>query len=72
MHITFVYAFHVSLRICDGISDRILCCGRRCRRVEDLLAFAGAAGLGVSLWQIHIYVSPLKKFVQVRQVHAAT
>jgi len=33
-------------------------------RIEDLVAFVGAAGLGVSLYEIHIYVSPLKKFVQ--------
>ncbi len=26
----------------------------------------GAAGLGVSLYEIHIYVSPLKRFIQVR------
>jgi uncharacterized integral membrane protein len=34
-------------------------------KIGDLLAFAGAAGLGVSLWFIHIYVTPLKRFVQV-------
>jgi uncharacterized integral membrane protein len=34
------------------------------RRVEDVLALGGAAGLGVSLWFIHIYVAPLKKFIQ--------
>jgi uncharacterized integral membrane protein len=33
-------------------------------RVEDVLALGGAAGLGVSLWFIHIYVAPLKKFIQ--------
>jgi hypothetical protein len=29
-----------------------------------VLALGGAAGLGVSLWFIHIYVAPLKKFIQ--------
>lgn len=29
-----------------------------------MLALGGAAGLGVSLWFIHIYVAPLKKFIQ--------
>jgi len=31
-----------------------------------LFAAGGALGLGVSLYFIHIYVTPLKRFVQVR------
>lgn len=33
-------------------------------RIEDFLAFGGAAGLGVSLYCIHIYVTPIKRFIQ--------
>ena len=37
-----------------------------CRRGDDLFAAGGALGLGVSLYFIHIYVTPLKRFVQVQ------
>ena len=36
-----------------------------CRAADDLFAAGGALGLGVSLYFIHIYVTPLKRFVQV-------
>jgi uncharacterized integral membrane protein len=36
-----------------------------CRKLDDLFAAGGALGLGVSLYFIHIYVTPLKRFIQV-------
>lgn len=49
-----------------GASLLALCAGSEglLGRVVDLLSFVGAAGMAVSLWEIHIYVSPLKRFVQ--------
>lgn len=47
-----------------GEGEKINVNDLRCSRIEDLLAFIGAAGMAVSLWEIHIYVSPLKRFVQ--------
>lgn len=37
----------------------------RGRRGDDLYTAAAALGLGTSLFFIHIYVTPLKRFIQV-------
>ena len=36
-----------------------------CSAIEDAVCIGGALGLGVSLFLIHIYVTPLKRFLQV-------
>ncbi len=35
-----------------------------CRPAQDFIAVIGCVGLGISLYLIHIYVTPLKRFVQ--------
>ncbi len=35
------------------------------RNLENPIALAGAAGFGVSLYLIHIYVTPIKRFLQL-------
>ena len=35
-----------------------------CRPAQDFIAVTGCVGLGISLYLIHIYVTPLKRFVQ--------
>ena len=38
--------------------------GPCCRPAQDFIAVVGCVGLGISLYLIHIYVTPLKRFVQ--------
>lgn len=35
------------------------------RNLENPIALVGAAGFGVSLYLIHIYVTPIKRFLQL-------
>ena len=40
-------------------------CQDACRNLENAIALLGAAGFGVSLYLIHIYVTPIKRTLQL-------
>lgn len=40
-------------------------CQHACRNLENAIALLGAAGFGVSLYLIHIYVTPIKRTLQL-------
>lgn len=42
-----------------------LTCKCPCRSLQNVIALTGAAGFGVSLFLIHIYMTPIKRFLQL-------
>jgi uncharacterized integral membrane protein len=58
-------AFLAAAVICSTASDS----SAAAAWALNLLVLLGAAGLGVSLVQIHIYMTPVKRTLQVRLVY---